>query len=273
MELFGQPTIKDLFIQSALTLEETFNSGDQEVRTWFLIRNGYLPFILCFAYLIISLYGPSLMRDRKPFDLRMPMIIFNFCVVMTYVTCLFGVAYYLPMIPWEMFCKGGVIKKGEPSYMLASIAWIGYLLRYIELLDTVFFILRKKENLITFLHVMHHAIVPILGWVMFRTEKSALQAVPILLNAFVHVIMYSYYGLAAMGPKFRKYLWWKKYLTQLQIVQFFLIIMFVTVIAPFTGCTMVSLSYAMDIVFAPLFLFLFYRFYRSSFQHNMKKIE
>lgn len=246
MELFGQPTIKDLFIQSALTLEETFNSGDQEVRTWFLIRNGYLPFILCFAYLIISLYGPSLMRDRKPFDLRMPMIIFNFCVVMTYVTCLFG---------------------------LASIAWIGYLLRYIELLDTVFFILRKKENLITFLHVMHHAIVPILGWVMFRTEKSALQAVPILLNAFVHVIMYSYYGLAAMGPKFRKYLWWKKYLTQLQIVQFFLIIMFVTVIAPFTGCTMVSLSYAMDIVFAPLFLFLFYRFYRSSFQHNMKKIE
>ena len=39
-----------------------------------------------------------------------------------------------------------------------------------------------------------------------------------MLNSFVHVIMYSYYGLSAMGPAVQKYLWWKKYLTQLQLV-------------------------------------------------------
>lgn len=33
------------------------------------------------------------------------------------------------------------------------------------------------------------------------------------LNTFVHIIMYTYYMLAAMGPKVQKYLWWKKYLT------------------------------------------------------------
>ena len=32
--------------------------------------------------------------------------------------------------------------------------------------------------------------------------------------------MYSYYFLASFGPKYRKYLWWKKYLTLLQLVQF-----------------------------------------------------
>lgn len=39
-----------------------------------------------------------------------------------------------------------------------------------------------------------------------------------MLNSFVHVIMYTYYGVAALGPKYQKYLWWKKYLTMLQLV-------------------------------------------------------
>ena len=38
------------------------------------------------------------------------------------------------------------------------------------------------------------------------------------MNSFIHVIMYSYYGLAAFGPWIQKYLWWKRYLTMLQLV-------------------------------------------------------
>lgn len=40
-----------------------------------------------------------------------------------------------------------------------------------------------------------------------------------LVNTFVHIIMYSYYGLAAIGPHMQKYLWWKRYLTSLQLVR------------------------------------------------------
>lgn len=40
-----------------------------------------------------------------------------------------------------------------------------------------------------------------------------------LINSFVHIIMYSYYLLAAFGPTVQKYLWWKKYLTTLQMVK------------------------------------------------------
>lgn len=39
-----------------------------------------------------------------------------------------------------------------------------------------------------------------------------------LLNCVVHVIMYSYYALSAMGPAYQKYLWWKKYMTTIQLV-------------------------------------------------------
>lgn len=41
---------------------------------------------------------------------------------------------------------------------------------------------------------------------------------PPMVNSFIHFLMYSYYGLAAMGPHMQKYLWWKKYMTKLQIV-------------------------------------------------------
>lgn len=41
-----------------------------------------------------------------------------------------------------------------------------------------------------------------------------------LLNTFVHIVMYTYYMFSAMGPQFQKYLWWKKYLTTLQMVKY-----------------------------------------------------
>lgn len=42
-----------------------------------------------------------------------------------------------------------------------------------------------------------------------------------MINATVHVIMYLYYALAAMGPTVSKYLWWKRYLTIIQLVRIF----------------------------------------------------
>lgn len=41
---------------------------------------------------------------------------------------------------------------------------------------------------------------------------------PAMTNSFIHVIMYSYYGLSTLGPNVTKYLWWKKYLTIIQLV-------------------------------------------------------
>lgn len=41
-----------------------------------------------------------------------------------------------------------------------------------------------------------------------------------LLNTFVHIVMYFYYMVAAMGPKYQKYIWWKKYLTAFQMVSY-----------------------------------------------------
>lgn len=39
-----------------------------------------------------------------------------------------------------------------------------------------------------------------------------------VLNAFVHVWMYGYYLLSAYYPSYKKNIWWKKYITMLQLV-------------------------------------------------------
>lgn len=43
------------------------------------------------------------------------------------------------------------------------------------------------------------------------------------LNSFVHVVMYGYYFITSYWPQYKGNVWWKKHITQLQIVQFFLI--------------------------------------------------
>ncbi len=32
--------------------------------------------------------------------------------------------------------------------------------------------------------------------------------------------MYTYYLVAALGPKYQKYIWWKQHMTTIQMVQF-----------------------------------------------------
>jgi len=39
------------------------------------------------------------------------------------------------------------------------VAWCCYISKIIDLLDTLMFVARKKQNQISFLHVWHHAII------------------------------------------------------------------------------------------------------------------
>lgn len=57
-----------------------------------------------------------------------------------------------------------------------------------------------------------------LWWIGVKWVPSGSTFLPAMVNSFIHVLMYSYYALSALGPKIEKYLWWKKYLTILQLV-------------------------------------------------------
>ena len=73
-----------------------------------------------------------------------------------------------------------------------------YWSKYVEFLDTVFLILRAKP--VSWLHYIHHIGAPInmgLG-AMYGNEMTWIF---VLLNSFIHSIMYSYYGAALAGVR------------------------------------------------------------------------
>lgn len=48
---------------------------------------------------------------------------------------------------------------------MARAVWLYYMCKITELLDTVFFVLRKKQSQITGLHMYHHTLMPICGFI------------------------------------------------------------------------------------------------------------
>ena len=137
--------------------------------------------------------------------------------------------------------------------------------RLLDLFDTVFIVLRKKDSQISPLHLYHHTVVPILCWISFKYNAM----IPIiwmfvLINTGIHTLMYGYYALAALGPRVRPYLRWKRYITVLQIAQF--------VICGTYGCLLYykQTGYPMDWFYFvvgqnPLFFYMFYDFYQKSY--------
>lgn len=162
------------------------------------------------------------MRNRKPYDLKIAIRIYNLILVIIN-TYLF--VHYLRLFKFGKDfwgCKDSLSRKNV--YEAIYYGHLFFHTRYLEFFDTFFFVLRKKNSQINFLHVFHHGIVPTLMYIGIKFYPIPFNALLPTTNMFVHIIMYAYYGLATFGPKMQKYLWWKRYLTTMQLGQFALLL-------------------------------------------------
>lgn len=83
--------------------------------------------------------------------------------------------------------------------------------------------MRKKLSHVTFLHVYHHAGMVFGGYVSVRFCVAGHATMVGVLNCFVHAVMYSYYLFSALDENVKKSIWWKKHITQIQLIQFLLL--------------------------------------------------
>jgi len=96
--------------------------------------------------------------------------------------------------------------------------WIyfAYLWKFYDFVDTALLVLNKKP--LIFLHVFHHATVPLCAWMGFEGRLLMPLWMGMGINSVVHGIMYYYYYLRTCGKK----VWWRKLVTQIQTSQFVL---------------------------------------------------
>ncbi|PTU19713.1 hypothetical protein P175DRAFT_0440953 [Aspergillus ochraceoroseus IBT 24754] len=173
------------------------------------------------SYYFVILGGRQLMKGFPAFKLQTPFIIHNF--ILTLISGGLLVLFVEQMLP--TLWKDGVFvaichAKGGWTDELVLLYYLNYLTKYLELLDTVFLVLKKKP--LTFLHTYHHGATALLCYVELVGQTSV-SWVPITLNLTVHVVMYWYYFQSARGIR----IWWKRYITILQIIQFVIDIGFI----------------------------------------------
>lgn len=133
--------------------------------------------------------------------------------------------------------------------------------------------MRKKYNQVSFLHVVHHSLVPILIWIGFKLSPGGNMALFPLLNSAIHTVMYSYYGLSTLGPHVRRHLWWKKYLTTVQMIQFVIVMIHSLHVLFIPRCAFPKILLYISIGNGLLFLVLFYSFYRATYGRSSKSVK
>lgn len=169
-------------------------------------------------------------------------------------------------------CVSGLTNEESNKFKdTVSLAlWHAMIDRVIDLFDTVFFVLRKKQSHVTFLHVYHHISVVAILWTASKYFQGLEFGIVGLCNIFVHMIMYFYYLVAALGPRFKKFLWWKRYLTTLQITQF-LVILFYMLASLFLSCGFRKNIVYVIIAETFINLVLFLHFYIKSYKKDVSQ--
>jgi elongation of very long chain fatty acids protein 4 len=129
---------------------------DPVTQSWFLCGSPWPILILTIGYLLSTQYGKRWMARRsKPFDLHLPIIIYNFLAILVNAYVVFLAIRTVTLKSYRIYCQG-VMHDKEDLYLSKAVWWY-FISKAFEFWDTWFFILKKKFSHVSILHVYHHA--------------------------------------------------------------------------------------------------------------------
>jgi elongation of very long chain fatty acids protein 1 len=232
---------------------------------------------ICAFYLWIVLkVGPNYMKKRSAFDLKKVTQLYN---IYQLVACTFFITSAVKLgVTYEFIWKCIPTPKASDIITdnLAAVHKLNYyfiFLRTSEFIETIFFVLRKKQNQVSALHVYHHVAVVVFLWMFLKYSAGINEIFIGIFNSCIHVFMYSYYLLSSFD-KFKNFTnLIKKSLTSIQIIQLLTIL-----VHCFIGCMphcQQSKLYYLQALNIGFLVSLFLKFYKENFlsPKNVQKIK
>ncbi|XP_017836674.1 elongation of very long chain fatty acids protein F-like [Drosophila busckii] len=229
-----------------------------------LILVGYLAFVLKL--------GRIYMQSRAPYNVKHLMLVYNlFQIVFNASLCLYGGYYFFRF--YNLSCMETLPFDNPHKQIERWGTYAYYLNKILDLLDTVFFVLRKSYKQITLLHVYHHIMmVYTVFWVQRFYGFGGQYALMGILNTCVHSVMYTYYFFSAKYPQLKQSIWWKKYITTIQIAQFLILFVQSIYMLLFNrSCTFPLFMQYMQLFQASVMLIMFTKFYIQAYVKPIKK--
>ncbi|XP_067214558.1 very long chain fatty acid elongase AAEL008004-like isoform X1 [Linepithema humile] len=236
-------------------------------RNWLFISSPFEVIFITLAYLYFVLrFGPRYMKNKPPYKLKTFILVYNIIQILANIWVVkehissgwFSKYTFLCFIPHPT----------SPSAIrLFNMMWWFLLLKFFDYFETCIFVLRKKQNQVSSLHVYHHVSNVAFAWYFLKYMLDERATFVTLINCSVHVIMYIYYFLAAWSSNLQKSLLpIKPYVTRIQLMQFFAILLLCTQVLS-SSCEarenqQIIIIFNINIL---IFIYLFYNFYKKNY--------
>jgi len=169
----------------------------------FPLMNPFHVMLITFAYLFVVFLGIILMKfirmSRFNFLTKPLQFFYNmFLVVMSF--WIGAEACYQAFAINNYGFVGNPINPSDPKQIgIARVMWAFYASKVIEMADTLFMVLRGSSRQISFLHVFHHSTIFFIWWFVIYYGPGGDAIYSIIINSFIHVVMYFYYMCATVG--------------------------------------------------------------------------
>jgi len=142
--------------------------ADPRTNDWFLVRDPIPPLVILVIYVTCCYNAKKWSNFLPAYKLTNLLIVYNTALVAlsAYMCYEFFMSSYLAN--YSLICEPVDYSRSKLAMRMAHVCWWYFISKYIELLDTLFFVLRKKFNQVTFLHVFHHSTMLINWWLAVK---------------------------------------------------------------------------------------------------------
>ena len=207
-------------------------------------------------FFLINMLTAHMKYRKIPYEIKRPLYVYNLLQIIINVYMIYGLIEFLS------FPNIFSINK-EYSKSIEYYTYIHYLSKYLDYFDTYFIILKcKSKEQLSFLHIYHHSTIGIVwGYLLYNNDANGTASYGCFINSIIHFIMYSHYLITSMGYKNPL----KKYITQLQLLQFFSCIIHSFIVLFYEKIVPKKYAY-LELIYHISMIILFKNFYNKSYK-------